>query len=72
MFNIYENSEPIKIQLVYLRSMAYAACKRELEIFCRYIFDEVFDDMNTQSESILKFDLERSPFKLLPCLLTGN
>jgi hypothetical protein len=36
------------------------------------IFEEVFDNMNTGSGSILKFDFERSTFKLLQCFLKSE
>jgi hypothetical protein len=41
-----------------------------LEDFCRYVFEYVFEEMNI--ETILKFDIENSTFKLLPCLLTSK
>lgn len=44
--------------------------RQELEQFSRYIFEYVFDGMIT--DTILKYNLENSTFKLLPCLLTGK
>jgi len=52
-----------------LKSIDYNQYQNQLEEFCRYLFEYVFDDMNTNS--ILKFDIENSIFKLLPCLLTS-
>jgi len=53
-----------------LKAIDFKQYEKQLEAFCRYIFEQVFDDMNTGSESILKFDIESATFKLLPCLLT--
>lgn len=43
-----------------------------MEIFSRYIFEKVFDNMVTELESILTFNIEHSTFKLLPCLLKSE
>jgi hypothetical protein len=58
------------IKIVYLKSIDYNQYRNQLEDFCRYLFEYVFDDMNT--DSILKFDMEKSAFKLFPCLLTSR
>jgi len=52
-----------------LKSIDYKRYQNKLEEFCRYLFEDVFDDMNINT--ILKFDIEYSTFKLLPCLLTS-
>ncbi|CAF4697295.1 unnamed protein product [Rotaria sp. Silwood1] len=69
MFNLYGRTGVSTVKVAYLKSINIEKYKNELEEFCRYIFEEVFDDMNTGLESILKFDIEHSTFKLFPCLL---
>jgi hypothetical protein len=56
--------------MAYLKPFDLKEYKNLLEAFCRYIFEDVFDKMNTGVESILKFNIEKSTFQLLPCLLT--
>ena len=53
-----------------LGSIDCSTYRQELEQFSRYIFEHVFDGMVT--DTILKYDLENSTFKVLPCLLTGK
>jgi hypothetical protein len=72
MFNLYDNDDTLTVQVVYIRSINYTECEDKLEVFCQYLFEKVFDDMNTGSNSILKFDLKNSTFKLLPCLLKSE
>jgi len=59
----------LEVEVVFLRPIDYEECGPQLECFCKYIFEEVFDGMNTGPNSILKFDLKHSTFQLLPCLL---
>jgi hypothetical protein len=66
-FYLYGHNDIIEV--IYLKSIDYNQYRNQLEEFCRYLFEYVFDDMNTNS--ILKFDIENSIFKLLPCLLTS-
>jgi hypothetical protein len=56
--------------MAYLKPFDLKEYKNLLEAFCRYIFEDVFDKMNTGVASILKFNIEQSKFQLLPCLLT--
>jgi hypothetical protein len=72
MFDIYANGEKLEVEIVYIGPIDYEEYKTHLEEFCRYIFEEVFDNMNTGSGSILKFDFERSTFKLLQCFLKSE
>ena len=65
-FQLYGNDEIITIKIVCLKSIQY---RNQLKDFCQYLFEYVFDDMNTNS--ILQFDIDNSTFKLLPCLLTS-
>lgn len=67
-FHIYGPNEIIKIG--YLKRIDYQSYRKQLEDFCRYVFEYVFEEMNI--ETILKFDIENSTFKLLPCLLTSK
>lgn len=60
------------VEINYIKPINLHECLNALESFCRYIFEDVFNDMTTGVESILQFDLEQSTFKLLPCLLTSN
>lgn len=53
-----------------LKSIDCTKYRQELEEFCRYIFENVFQNMNT--DTILRFDMENSSFKLFPCLLTSK
>ncbi len=69
MFKLYEHDDEFTVQLMYIGSIDYRGCENQLENFCQYLFEEVFNDMNTGSESTLKFDFKGSTFKLLPCLL---
>jgi hypothetical protein len=55
-----------------LKTIDYKEFESQLEKFCRYIFEEVFDNMITGSEAILTFNIENSPLKLFPCLLKGE
>ena len=66
-FHLYGDNDVI--QVVYLKSIDYKKYRNQLEEFCQYLFEYVFEDMNTNS--ILRFDMENSTFKLLPCLLTS-
>ncbi|CAF2107810.1 unnamed protein product [Rotaria magnacalcarata] len=67
-FNLYENNKTTIIEIVHLKSINYRQYQSELEDFCKYLFEYAFDDMNTNTN--LKFDIDNSTFKLLPCLLT--
>jgi hypothetical protein len=67
-FHLYGDNDVI--QVVYLKSIDDKQYRHQLEEFSRYLFEYVFDDMNTNS--ILRFDIEQSTFKLLPCLLTSG
>ncbi|CAF3207657.1 unnamed protein product [Rotaria sp. Silwood2] len=69
-FNLYENNKITIIEVVYLKSINYEQYENKLKDFCQYLFEYVFDDMNTNT--ILKFDIENSTFQLLPCLLTKS
>ncbi|CAF1465863.1 unnamed protein product [Adineta steineri] len=69
-FNIYTDKSTLEVQLEYIGPIDFNQWENLLGRFCRHIFEEVFDDMNIGSEPILKFDIENSTFKLLPCLLT--
>jgi hypothetical protein len=72
-FNIYAASnETLLIDIVYVKEIDYTKHRNELECFCRYLFENVFDGMVNSSESILTFDIEHSSFKLLPCLLKSE
>ncbi len=68
-FYLYDNNDELTVQLVYIGPIDYKECGSQLEVFCQYLFKQVFDDMNIGLKSILKFDMKRSTFKLLPCLL---
>ncbi len=70
IFNLYGRDSQLTVEIVYLKAIDFEQYEKQLEAFCRYIFEQVFDDMNTGSESILKFNIESATFKLLPCLLT--
>ncbi|CAF3463043.1 unnamed protein product [Rotaria sp. Silwood1] len=67
-FNLYEHDKITIIEVLYLKSINYEQYQNQLKDFCQYLFEYVFDDMNINK--ILKFDIENSTFKLLPCLLT--
>ncbi|CAF4312506.1 unnamed protein product [Rotaria sp. Silwood2] len=69
LFNLYGRNGVLTIKVTYLKPIDLEQYKNQLKIFCRYIFEEIFDGMNTGLESILKFDMEHSTFKLFPCLL---
>jgi hypothetical protein len=56
--------------MIYLKPIDLKEYKKQLEVFCPYIFEDVFDRMNTGVESILEFNIEHSTFQLLPCFLT--
>ncbi|CAF1273759.1 unnamed protein product [Rotaria sordida] len=71
-FNLYGRNDVLTVKITYLKPIDLKPYKNQLEFFCRYIFEEVFDDMNTGLESILKFDIEHSTFKLFPCLLNKS
>ncbi|CAM4788781.1 unnamed protein product [Rotaria magnacalcarata] len=71
-FNLYGQNGELTVEVIYVKSTDLKQCKTQLQTFCQYIFEEVFNDMNTRLESILKFDIEHSTFKLLPCLLTKS
>ncbi|CAF4348738.1 unnamed protein product, partial [Adineta steineri] len=70
VFTLYGRDEELRIEIIYLKTINFNQCKDCLGDFCRYIFEQVFDNMNIQSESNLEFDIKSSNFKLLPCLLT--
>ncbi|CAF1193375.1 unnamed protein product, partial [Adineta steineri] len=70
IFTLYGRDEELRIEIVYLKTINFNRCKDYLGNFCRYIFEQVFDNMNIESESNLEFDIKSSNFKLLPCLLT--
>jgi hypothetical protein len=72
MFNLYGRESKLPVKIVYLKSISWEEYRSLLENFDRYLFEQVFDDMNAGIESILKFNLEQSTFKLLPCLLKSN
>ncbi|UJR36872.1 hypothetical protein I4U23_029585 [Adineta vaga] len=70
-FTFPRNNVESIVKVEYVEPINYNKYKDQFEKFCRYIFEEDFTDMNTGPEAILKFDIESSPFKLLPCLLTN-
>jgi hypothetical protein len=65
-------NELFTIDIIYVKTIDYAKYGHDLERFCRYLFENVFDGIVNSSEMILQFDLEHSSFKLLPCLLKGE
>lgn len=60
------------VEITYVKPVDLQPIKDPLQAFSRYIFEEVFEHMNTKSPSDLNFDIEHSTFQLLPCLLTGK
>jgi hypothetical protein len=72
MFNLYGRDGELKVEISYLKRIDFKQYEDQLKAFCRYLFEDVFDDMITGPESILKFDMEYSTFKLLPCLLNSK
>lgn len=58
------------VEIIYLKTIVLQQHEDQLKAFCRYIFEDVFDHFNAKSDCTLQFDLENSPFQLLPCLLT--
>ncbi|CAF3584226.1 unnamed protein product [Rotaria socialis] len=71
-FNLYGQNGELTVEVIHVKSTDLKQCKTQLQAFCQYIFEEVFNGMNTGLESMLKFDIEHSTFKLLPCLLTKS
>ncbi len=71
-FYLYDGDHKLIVHVVYVGAITYKECENQLKHFCQYIFEDVFDDMNTGPKSFLKFDIEHSSFKLLPCLLNGR
>ncbi|CAF4133941.1 unnamed protein product, partial [Adineta steineri] len=69
-FNLYPDKGTLEVQLEYIGLIDFSQWGNLLGRFCRYIFEDVVDDMNIGLESNLEFDIENSTFKLLPCLLT--
>ncbi|CAF1174718.1 unnamed protein product [Adineta ricciae] len=69
-FQLYGYNGAIPIEIRHVKPINYTQYRTTLETFCRYVFENVFKDMNINS--ILKFDLADTPCKLLPCLLTSN
>ncbi|CAF1126055.1 unnamed protein product [Adineta steineri] len=69
-FNLYAASnEILTVDVAYVKTIDYAKHRHELERFCRFLFENVLDEITHSSDSILKFDIEHSSFKCLPCLL---
>ncbi|CAF1053013.1 unnamed protein product [Adineta ricciae] len=71
-FVLYGRDSEYIVDSFDLKTVDIHLCRSHLEMFCQYIFEEVFNKMNIQSESVFKFDIESSNFKLLPCLLTES
>ncbi|CAF1172745.1 unnamed protein product [Adineta ricciae] len=69
-FQLYGYNGAIPIEIRHLKPINYTQHRTTLEIFCQYLFENVFKGMNINS--ILKFDLVNTTCKLLPCLLTDN
>lgn len=67
-FNLYGHNETFVIEVTRLREIDWQHYRKDLEEFCRYLFEYAFSEMNT--DSLLHFDLEQSKSKLLPCFLT--
>ncbi|UJR09291.1 hypothetical protein I4U23_013534 [Adineta vaga] len=67
-FNLYDFDGAISIKIIHLKPIDYTQYRIKLENFCKYIFEHVFEDMNIST--LLKFDIDQTTFKLLPCLLT--
>jgi hypothetical protein len=65
-------NELFTTDITYVKTIDYAQYGNDLERFCRYLFENVFDGIVNSSEMTLQFDLEHSSFKLLPCLLKGE
>jgi len=72
IFKLYGRDSELTVEVIYLKSIDLEQNEYQLEEFCRYIFEVVFDKMNTELKSILKFDIKHSTFKLLPCLLKSK
>ena len=67
-FNLYGHNETFVIEVIRLKTIDWQHYRKDLEEFCRYLFEYAFSEMNT--DSLLHFDLEQSTSKLLPCFLT--
>jgi hypothetical protein len=72
IFKLYGRDSELTVKVAYLKPIDLKQYENQLEIFSRYIFEQVFDNMITESESNLKFDIEHSTFKLLLCLLKSK
>ena len=72
MFNLYGRDGVFTVKVVYLKSINWEEYRNQLEDFDRYLFEKVFNDMNTGFETMLKFDIEQATFKLFPCLLKSE
>ncbi|CAF1306326.1 unnamed protein product [Rotaria sordida] len=69
-FSLYDaGDEILTVDITYVKTIEYQKYKIELESFCKYLFEHVFDGIIKGSQSILKFNTEQSSFKLFPCLL---
>ncbi|CAF1244053.1 unnamed protein product [Rotaria sordida] len=69
-FSVYDaGDEILTVDITYVKTIEYQKYKIELESFCKYLFEHVFDGIIKGSQSILKFNIEQSSFKLFPCLL---
>ncbi|UJR36873.1 hypothetical protein I4U23_029586 [Adineta vaga] len=71
-FTLYGRDKEFIVEIHCVKVIDIQECTDQLETFCQYIFEEVFDAMNIKLESILQFDLQSSTYKLLPCLLTKS
>ena len=60
------------MEVISLGEINFQGYREQLEAFLRHLSEEVFYGVNAGLLKNLKFDLEQSPFKLLPCLLTGK
>ncbi|CAF3332479.1 unnamed protein product [Rotaria sp. Silwood2] len=64
--------EILTVHITYVKTIEYQKYKNEFDSFCKYLFEHVFDGIIKGSQSTLNFNIERSSFKLLPCLLKSK
>ncbi|CAF0889921.1 unnamed protein product [Didymodactylos carnosus] len=68
-FNIYDARNSYTVKIVNICTINYNQYQPQIDLFCRYLFENVFDFGNN---SQLQYDSKKSPYKMMPCLLNED